>query len=262
MRSAMLLVLLVDASAFMVGVNRIPSARCSSAMVESWYDAKMAADGEAVTAGPPALSPEQAADNPELAKKIAAEQETLDGLRARMDAFPKKEGTMYCARLHTSTAHTSTAHIPAPPTPAPPTYQHRPHQHRPHHTPVCADITKEKVEISENLLAKMMKTAMTAEERAEAEAAEAAKKAAAAAEKQAAADAKKAEAEAAKAKKAEEAAQKKAKAAGVAAEKKVAAEAKKAAAAEAAAAKKAKAAEEKQRKADEAVAKKVAKLVR
>ena len=68
----MLLVLLVDASAFMVGVNRIPSARCSSAMVESWYDAKMAADGEAVTAGPPALSPEQAADNPELAKKIAA----------------------------------------------------------------------------------------------------------------------------------------------------------------------------------------------
>ena len=53
MRSAMLdaaLVLLVDASAFMVGVNRIPSARCSSAMVESWYDAKMAADGEAVTA--------------------------------------------------------------------------------------------------------------------------------------------------------------------------------------------------------------------
>jgi len=217
MRSAMLLVLLVDASAFMVGVNRIPSARCSSAMVESWYDAKMAADGEAVTAGPPALSPEQAADNPELAKKIAAEQETLDGLRARMDAFPKKEGTMYY-------------------------------------------ITKEKVEISENLLAKMMKTAMTAEERAEAEAAEAAKKAAAAAEKQAAADAKKAEAEAAKAKKAEEAAQKKAKAAGVAAEKKVAAEAKKAAAAEAAAAKKAKAAEEKQRKADEAVAKKVTKL--
>jgi hypothetical protein len=174
MRSAMLLVLLVDASAFMVGVNRIPSARCSSAMVESWYDAKMAADGEAVTAGPPALSPEQAADNPELAKKIAAEQETLDGLCARMDAFPKKEGTMYCARLHTSTAHTSTAHIPAL------------NQHHPHHTPVCADITKEKVDISENLLAKMMKTAMTAEERAEAEAAEAAKKAAAAAEKQAA----------------------------------------------------------------------------
>ena len=56
MRSAMLdaaLVLLVDASAFMVGVNRIPSARCSSAMVESWYDAKMAADGEAVTARRP-----------------------------------------------------------------------------------------------------------------------------------------------------------------------------------------------------------------
>ena len=44
------------------------------------------------------LSPAQAADNPELAKKIAAEQEMLGGLRARMDAFPKKEGTMYCAR--------------------------------------------------------------------------------------------------------------------------------------------------------------------
>ena len=76
MRSAMLdaaLVLLVDASAFMVGVNRIPSARCSSAMVESWYDAKMAADGEAV---PPNLSPEQAADNPELAKKIAGRPHT------------------------------------------------------------------------------------------------------------------------------------------------------------------------------------------
>ena len=52
MRSAMMLVLLVDTTAFMVGVNRMPAARCSSAMVESWYDAKMAA--EAGTASPPA----------------------------------------------------------------------------------------------------------------------------------------------------------------------------------------------------------------
>ena len=56
----------------------------------------------------PGLSAQQAADNPELAKKIAAEQETLDGLRARIDGFPKKEGTMYCARLHTSTVHACT----------------------------------------------------------------------------------------------------------------------------------------------------------
>ena len=52
MRLAMLLVMLVDTTAFMVGVNRMPAARCSSAMVESWYDAKMAA--EASTASPPA----------------------------------------------------------------------------------------------------------------------------------------------------------------------------------------------------------------
>merc|ERR1719271_2228655 len=67
-------------------------------MVESWYDAKMAAEAEAIVAepSPPAgLSAQQATDNPELAKKIAAEQETLDGLRARIDGFPKKEGTMY-----------------------------------------------------------------------------------------------------------------------------------------------------------------------
>ena len=56
----------------------------------------------------PGLSAQQAADNPELAKKIAAEQETLDGLRARIDGFPKKEGTMYCARLHTSTVNACT----------------------------------------------------------------------------------------------------------------------------------------------------------
>ena len=190
----------------------------------------------------PGLSPEQAADNPELAKKIAAEQETLDGLRARMDAFPKKKGTMYCARLHTSTVRTCTCDASC----------------------VChaPDITKEKAEISENLLAAMMKNAMTAEERAEVEQAEAAKKAAADAEKQAAADAKNAEAVAAKAAKAAEAEQKKAKAAEVAAEKKVAAEAKKVAAVEAAAAKKAKAAEEKQRKADEVASKKAAKAAK
>lgn len=197
----------------------------------------------------PGLSPEQAADNPELAKKIAAEQETLDGLRARMDAFPKKEGTMYCARLHNSTAHTRTCDASCVP------------------YPVCADITKEKAEVCENLLAAYMKVAMTAEERAEVEQAAAAKKAAADAEKQAAADAKNAEAVAAKAvaakaAKAAEAEEKKAKAAEVAAEKKVAAEAKKVAAVEAAAAKKAKAAEEKQRKADEAAAKKAAKAAK
>ena len=46
--SAMLFVLFVDTTAaFMVGV-RMPS--CSSAMAESWYDAKMAAEA-AVTAG-------------------------------------------------------------------------------------------------------------------------------------------------------------------------------------------------------------------
>ena len=192
----------------------------------------------------PGLSPEQAADNPELAKKIAAEQETLDGLRARMDAFPKKKGTMYCARLHNSTAHTRTCDASCVP------------------YPVCADITKEKAEVCENLLAAYMKVAMTAEERAEVEQAEAAKKAAADAEKQAAADAKNAEAVAAKAAKAAEAEQKKAKAAEVAAEKKVAAEVKKVAAVEAAAAKKAKAAEEKQRKADEVASKKAAKAAK
>ena len=48
--SAMLFVLFVHTTtAFMVGV-RMPS--CSSAMAESWYDAKMAAEAEAaVTAG-------------------------------------------------------------------------------------------------------------------------------------------------------------------------------------------------------------------
>ena len=56
----------------------------------------------------PGLSAQQATDNPELAKKIAAEQETLDGLRARIDGFPKKEGTMYCAHLHTGTVHACT----------------------------------------------------------------------------------------------------------------------------------------------------------
>ena len=45
-------------------------------MVESWYDQKMA--GEEAAANPPAgLTPEQARDNPDLAKKIAAEQESL-----------------------------------------------------------------------------------------------------------------------------------------------------------------------------------------
>ena len=48
LRSAMLALLLVDTTAFMVGVNRMPASRCSSAMVESWYDAKMAAEAEAV----------------------------------------------------------------------------------------------------------------------------------------------------------------------------------------------------------------------
>ena len=46
-------------------------------------------------ANPPAgLTPEQARDNPNLAKKIAAEQESLNEIGARLDAFPKKEGTM------------------------------------------------------------------------------------------------------------------------------------------------------------------------
>jgi len=209
----MLSILLPGASAFMVGAMRVPTARCASAMaVDSRYDIKMAA--EAAAANPPAgLSPQQAADNPELAKKIAAEQELLNGLRARLDGFPKKEGTMYY-------------------------------------------ITKEKSEISENLLAALMKNAMTAEEREEAAQVAAASKAAADAEKQAAAEAKKAEVEAAAAKRAEEAEAKKAKAAEAAVEKKVAAEAKKVAAAEATAAKKAAAAEEKKRKADEAAAKK------
>ena len=49
----MLALLLVDTTAFMVGVNRMPASRCSSAMVESWYDAKMAAEAaEAVVAEP------------------------------------------------------------------------------------------------------------------------------------------------------------------------------------------------------------------
>ena len=52
LRSAMLALLLVDTTAFMVGVNRMPASRCSSAMVESWYDAKMAAEAEAVVAEP------------------------------------------------------------------------------------------------------------------------------------------------------------------------------------------------------------------
>ena len=52
MMPLLLFVLFVDTTtAFMVGV-RMPS--CSSAMVESWYDAKMAAEAEAVTASPPA----------------------------------------------------------------------------------------------------------------------------------------------------------------------------------------------------------------
>ena len=53
LRSAMLTLLLVDTTAFMVGVNRMPASRCSSAMVESWYDAKMAAEAaEAAVAEP------------------------------------------------------------------------------------------------------------------------------------------------------------------------------------------------------------------
>jgi colicin import membrane protein len=219
MRFVMLSILLASSEAFTVRAMRMPTTlRCSIAMVESYYDKQVVSEAAAANP-PPGLSPEQAADNPELAKKIASEQDNLASLRARLDAFPKKEGTMYF-------------------------------------------ITKEKVEISDNLIAGYMKNAMTAEERAEVERIENEKKAAAEAEKKAAAEAKKAaaaaaaatkkaEAEAAAAKRKVEAEEKKAKA-------KVAAEAKKAATAEAAAAKKAKADEAKKQKADEAAAKKVA----
>ena len=54
LRSAMLALLLVDTTAFMVGVNRMPASRCSSAMVESWYDAKMAAEAVVAEPSPPA----------------------------------------------------------------------------------------------------------------------------------------------------------------------------------------------------------------
>merc|ERR1719272_2156875 len=204
MRCLILSVLLVDASAFTVGVMRTPSTarRCSSAMVESWYDKKMAAEAAAANP-PPGLSQAQAAENPALAKTVAAEQETLTGLLARMEAFPNKKGTMYF-------------------------------------------IVKEKIEVSENLLAGLLKTAMTGEERAELERVDAEKRAKEDAERKAAADVKKAEVEAAAAaKRAEETT-----------EKKKAAEAKKAAASEAAATKKAQAEEAKTRKAAEAAAKK------
>ena len=96
MRCLMLSVLFVGSSAFMLGAARVPAtARCTATMVESWYGQKIA--GEEAAANPPAgLTPEQARDNPDLAKKIAAEQVSLNEIRARLDAFPKKEGTMYC----------------------------------------------------------------------------------------------------------------------------------------------------------------------
>merc|ERR1719272_561574 len=113
----------------------------------------MAAEAAAANP-PPGLSQAQAAENPALAKTVAAEQETLTGLLARMEAFPNKKGTMYF-------------------------------------------IVKEKIEVSENLLAGLLKTAMTGEERAELERVDAEKRTKEDAERKAAADAKKAEVEAA-----------------------------------------------------------------
>merc|ERR1719482_198445 len=221
MRFFTLSLLLVDASAFTVGVTRIPSAaRCSTTMVESYYDKQMVS--EAAAEGPPptpGLTPEQAADNPELAKKLAIEQETLSQLRVRLDGFPKKEGTMYFItkeKIETSER-------------------------------LIAGYMKNAMTAEERAEVERVENEKKAAAEAEKKAAAEAKKAEAAAK----AAKKKAEMEAAAAKRKAEADERKAKA-------KVAAEAKKAAAAEAAAAKKAKADEAKKKKADEAAAKKAA----
>ena len=41
-------------------------------------------------------APQHPSSTTDAATTQTAEQETLDGLRARIDGFPKKEGTMYC----------------------------------------------------------------------------------------------------------------------------------------------------------------------
>ena len=53
-------------------------------------------------------APQRPSSTTDAATTQTAEQETLDGLRARIDGFPKKEGTMYCARLHARTVHACT----------------------------------------------------------------------------------------------------------------------------------------------------------
>ena len=98
LRAFLLLGLLAHASAFVLVSPRprvaVGRAAVAVTMCEPVEPVEM-------TEAPPAgLSAEQAAENPALAAKVTATLEEIAALKTRLDAFPKQEGTMYCARTH------------------------------------------------------------------------------------------------------------------------------------------------------------------
>ena len=70
--------------------------------VESWYDQglRLSVNDDGMKMNLPAgMSASAAAANPLLAEKLLAYEADIAAMRARMDAFPKKEGTMFGARV-------------------------------------------------------------------------------------------------------------------------------------------------------------------
>ena len=104
------------ASAYVLSAARTPVAlRATSPMmtVESWYDqgtrlsgdqgsqpvVELPADNGMRIGVPAGMSESAAAASPQLAKKALAYELEISEMQARIDAFPKKEGTMYGACL-------------------------------------------------------------------------------------------------------------------------------------------------------------------
>lgn len=73
-----------------LAVQRAPA----SVMVDSWYDAGARLTKDKSNLQPAGMTESVAAASPKLAAKALAYEAEIAEMQARMDAFPKKEGTM------------------------------------------------------------------------------------------------------------------------------------------------------------------------